>query len=90
MFKHRKKLIEHEQIDHNNECDDIIENESEAEEEMENNESEICENTSDKTFNNPSQEHNHLTGKTFKCNTCNFEVATKPELVEHKSETHHW
>ena len=93
MFKHRKEPKEHEHINHNNKSDeviDIIEIESEAEGETENNESEMCENSSDKTFHNPSQEHNNLCGKFFKCNKCDFEAATKPELVQHKTEIHQW
>lgn len=90
MFKHGKVPIENENIDPNDICDeviDIIEIESETEEARENEKSEMCENDSDKTFHNPSQEDNTL---KFKCNKCDFESATKPDLVKHKTEIHNW
>ena len=57
---------------------------------MTNDKSEMCENDSDKTFHNPSQEDNTLSGPNFKCNKCDLESATKPDLVKHKTETHNW
>ena len=73
MFKHRKEQKEHEHTDPNDKCNeviDIIEIESEAEGEMMNDKSEICDNDSDRTFHNPSREPNTLSGQNFKCNKC--------------------
>ena len=57
---------------------------------MQNEKSEMCENDSDKTFHNPSQEDKTLSGQNFKCNKCDFKSATKPDLVKYKTVTHNW
>ena len=95
MFQHRKAQGEQEGIesyDVHHEIVDIIEIESdEVEEELYNDESEMCLNDSvNKTFHNPSQADNTLSGKIIICEKCDFQATTKSDLVNHKSEAHNW
>ena len=86
-----------ENVESNDECNeviDIIDVESESGEIYEenvNDTSEINVNENiNKTFHNPSQEDITPHGNSFKCEKCDFEAKTKPDLVNLKKETHSW
>ena len=101
MFKHKKNEDHPKVVLETNGVIDISETGSECgdiEEEIDG-ETEIIENDCDEmigndcvneTFQNPSQVNIKSTEKLFKCETCDFETATKGDIVEHKKETHNW
>ena len=97
MFKHTKRKEQDENVESNDECNEVIdilnvESESgEIDEENVDDTSEINLNDNiNKTFHNPSQEDITPHGNSFKCEKCDFEARTKPDLVNHKKETHNW
>ena len=95
MFKHRREQPEN--VEFQNDCDeviDIIDIESvsgDVEEDSENDESELhVDEITNETFYNPSQTINTNVENKLKCAKCDYNAATKPDLVNHKKEAHNW
>ena len=73
-------------------CGDVVEY-IDDETEIENDADELNENENEsvnKTFLNPSQADIISNENVFKCLQCDFETATKGDIVEHKRESHNW
>ena len=69
----------------------MIVEEIDDETEIENDADELNENENvNKTFLNPSQADIISNENVFKCLQCDFETATKGDIVEHKRESHNW
>ena len=98
MFKHRKKNVplNEECCDDQNEDNDIIDIRSDIgddeQEDFDDDEEEIDEqdDTSNKTFINPTQVDNTDCTLWIKCEVCDFRARSRSEVNNHKTRSYNW
>ena len=92
MFKHKEKNlpVNEESCDYHDDENDIIEIQSEYEDDAQEDEIYEEDDTVNKTFINPTQVDNTDFERMIKCDTCDFQTKSKSEVNTHKATSHNW